>query len=222
MISKINKAPKVEKPSAELLKIKNLFDTYPDISQLFLQNETGAVIFMLDRNVIIHGDIEAAEVKNFLSFLRPESVFSASGNMEKLFDGFVEVNVLINEKPGKAIGNNVFCDDLSSREIYDILTVDEFTLPPYEHFATDYCRRLNHGKIKVFAKKGLAAAVTLEEENYRLLAGISSKQKGLGGALLYAAVSGDKPVLCVAEDRLLPFYIKFGFKPLYKAGYWRK
>ncbi len=222
MINRIYSVPDWESPSAEIIKIQNLFDTYPDISQLFLQNETGALIFLLDGDVIISGKIESEETKKFLSFLKPRSVFSRSDNLEKLFGDFEEVNVLINERPAASIINTAFSDELSSRQIYDILSVDEFNLPDYEHFATDYCRRLNHGKIKVFAKKDKCAAITLETEKYRMLTGIASRQKGFGGALLSAAINGDKPIITVCKDDILPFYFKFGFKPLYKAGYWRK
>ena len=222
MINRIYELPHRQEPSAEWVKIKNLFDTYPDISQLFLQTETGAILFLLDRDVIISGAVNSDEVKKFVSFLGAKSVFSSSENLKRLFGSFDEVNVLICEKPNSVTGNALFGDNLSSREIYDLLCIEEFYLPPYEQFATDYCRRLNHGKIKVFAKREKCVAITLEADSYRLLSGIVSKQKGLGGALLLAAISGDKPVLCVAEDKLLPFYYKFGFKPLYKAGYWRK
>ncbi|MBO4694039.1 MAG: hypothetical protein J5659_06605 [Clostridia bacterium] len=205
-----------------MIKIQNHFDTYPDIAQLFLQIDSGALILLLDRDLIISGDIQTDEIKKFICFLRPVSIFSSSDNLKKLFLKFEEVNVLICERPNTILGSKRFCDELSSREIYDILDVDEFVLPPYDKFATDYCRRLNHGKIKVFAKKDKCAAITLETDNYRMLMGIASKQRGLGGALLGYAASGDKPVLCVARDELVPFYIKFGFVPLYKAGYWRK
>lgn len=221
MINRIYSVPEWDKPSAELIKIQNLFDTYPDISQLFLQNETGALIFLLDGDVIISGKPEVSETKKFLSFLRPKSIFSSSDNLKRLDYEFEEVNVLINEKPVTS-KSNLFSDKLSSREIYDILSVDEFDLPDYEYFATDYCRRLNHGKIKVFGKRDKCAAITLETKNYRMLGGIASRQKGLGGALLSAAINSNKPIVCVARDEVLPFYFKFGFEPLYKAGYWRK
>ena len=29
-------------------------------------------------------------------------------------------------------------------------------------------------------------------------------------------------MLCACRENVKPFYIKNGFKPLYKAGYWRK
>ena len=153
--------------------------------------------------------------------MRPLSAFSNSENLDYLFGGHKRVNVLICDRPPK-IASGGFENALSSRDMYDILSVDEFNLPSYEYFAADYCRRLNRGLIKVFAKKDVCAAFTLEDEKYRLLGGIASRQKGAGGALLLAAIAGDKPVLCVAEDELIPFYTKFGFTLLYKAGYWRK
>lgn len=221
MINKIDTLPKADKPSAEMIKTQNMFAAYKDESQLFFQSDTGTLIFLLNKDAIIYGGTADDEIKKFLAFLRPASVFSSSNNLKTLFGDFEEVNVLILDKP-VSTKTGLFENELSSREIYDILCVDEFDLPPYEYFATDYCRRLNRGLIKVFSKRGVCAAITLESENYRLLSGIVSKQKGLGGALLIAAVSGEKPVLTVCRDELVPFYIKYGFKPLYKAGYWRK
>ena len=221
MINRIYQIPEWDKPSAEMIKIQNLFETYPNEAQLFIQNESGALIFLLDFDAVICGDIKVQEVKPFLNFLRPKSVFSSADNLKRLFVDFEEVNVLINKSPSLKTGIDTFSDRLSSREAFDILSVDEFDLPNYEHFATDYCRRLNHEKIKVFAKRDKCIAITLETEKYRMIGGIASRQKGLGGALLIAASKGEKSVLCVAKDELLPFYERFGFEPLYKAGYWR-
>ena len=213
--------PEADSPSAEMIKIQNLFTAYNDESQLFCQSNTGTLIFLLNKDAIVFGNTIDEEIKKFLAFLRPDSVFSKSDNLKTLFGDFEEVNVLILKKPTKTKMGS-FENSLSSREIYDILSVDEFYLPPYEYFATDYCRRLNRGLIKAFSKRDVCAAITLESMNYRLLSGIVSKQKGLGGALLLAAVSGEKPVIAVCRDELLPFYLKYGFTPLYKAGYWRK
>ena len=221
MITKIKKLPEPVGISAEAIKIENLFRAYPDEVQLFKQNETGAVISLLYGDAIIYGNIEADEVKQFLSFSGVKSVFCSSDNMKLLFPEYKSANVLICEKPIHTNTKNMFCDTLSSKEIFDILS-PHFPLPSYEHFATDYCRRLNHGLIKVFAKKNLCVALTLESDNCRLLSGIVSNKKGMGGALLLQAINGDKPVLCVCRDELLPFYKQYGFKELCKAGYWRK
>lgn len=222
MINRINSLPEWDNPSAEMIKIDNLYRSYREEIQLFMQAETGAVISLLNKDVIISGRINAMEVKKFFAFIKPESVFSSQENLKQLFDGFESVNVIICEKPSKFKGGSVFNDYFSSEEMYSILNYGGFSLPPYEYFATDYCRRLNHGLIKVFGKKDTCAAIILENIKFRLLSGIVTKQKGLGSSLLLSAVSGDIPVLSICRDELLPFYIKFGFKPLYKAGYWRK
>lgn len=223
MINRIKSLPEFNTPSAEAIKAENLFNAYGDDAQLFLQNDTGAIILLLDGDMIISGKINAKEAKPFLSFLKPRSIFSNAENLTALDmeGGFEEVNVIINENcPHSTLGT--FSYEPSSREIYDILCIDEFELPPYEYFATDYCRRKNHGLIKVFAKQNTCAAITLEGKNYRMLGGIATRQKGLGGSLLLAAASGEKQMLAVCRDDVLPFYTKYGFKPIYKAGYWRK
>ena len=221
MISKIHTLPETDGLSAEYIKIKNMFSAYPDNSQLFMQSETEAIIYLLGGDAVIYGKPHIEELKQFLSFLRPKSVFSSSDNLSLLFDGFEEVNVLLC-KNCPANKSSVFSYEFSSREAYDLLNIDNFSLPGYEYFATDYCRRKNHGLISVYGKKDLCIALVLEGGNARLLTGIASKQKGLGGALLLSAISGDKPVLAVCRDELIPFYKKYGFIPDYKAGYWRK
>lgn len=224
MINRVNTLPRRDGPFAETVKLENLFYAYKDEIQLFVQTKTGAVISLLSGDAIISGKAEAEELKQFLSFLRPRSVFSAADNLTALYgaDGFEQVNVLMREKPAEPVGNNTFLYDFSSKEAYDLLNDGGFGLPPYEYFATDYCRRKNMGLIKIFGKRGECIAVTLEGDEHRLLSGIVSKTKGSGGALLLSAIGGEKPVLTVCRDELLPFYGKFGFTPLYKAGYWRK
>ena len=223
MINKISVLHEFDFPLAEAVKMKNLYCAYGDGIQLFCQAETGAVISLLDGGVIICGKINAAEVKSFLSFIKPVSVFSSADDLVELYgkSGFCELNVIILKKPAR-IPSAGYINDIKSQEIFDILSSGGFELPPYEYFATDYCRRKNMGLLKVFAKKDTCAAITLEDEKYRLLEGIVSNKKGAGGALLTAATSGLKPVLAVCRDELLPFYYKFGFEPLYKAGVWRK
>ncbi|MBR4909774.1 MAG: GNAT family N-acetyltransferase [Clostridia bacterium] len=223
MINKTDSLPLFDTPSAEAIKTENLFYAYKDQLRLFSQDTTGAVIALLDGNAIISGTIKPDEAKSFLRFTGAKSVFSTSDNLCKLYgeNGYEKLNVLVLWRPPLLAPGN-FGDDLSSRDIYGILNVPEFNLPPYEYFATDYCLRKNHGLIKVFARRDICAAITLEGEKYRLLAGIVSRQKGRGGALLQAAVCGKKPVLAVCRDELIPFYAKFGFEPLYTAGLWRK
>ncbi|MBR6902414.1 MAG: hypothetical protein IKN39_00820 [Clostridia bacterium] len=222
MINRIHSLPLLDELSAEAVKIENMFTAYPKDSKLFIQAETNAVIYLIGSDAVIYGKSDTEELKQFLSFLRPNSVFTSADNLRLLFDNFEEVNVLICKNPPKNTWSNMFSYDFSSREAYDLLSIDEFSLPDYEYFATDYCRRKNRGLIKVYGKKDACIAITLECENFRLLNGIVSKQKGLGGALLLAAISGDKPILAVCRDELIPFYNKYGFTPVYKAGYWRK
>lgn len=223
MINNTDSLPRFHTPSAEAIKAQNLFGAYKEQMRLFSQDTTGAAITFLDGNAIILGTVEPREAKSFLRFIRAKSVFSAADNLTALYgeNGYEKLNVLILRHPPQMAPGS-FGDDLSSREIYEILNVPEFTLPPYEYFATDYCRRKNHGLIKVFAKRDICAAITIESENYRLIEGIVSRQKGRGGALLQAAVCGRKPVLTVCRNGLIPFYTKFGFEPLYTAGLWRK
>ena len=203
--------------------MNNMAAAYPDLIQLFSCTDTGTFISLLGGDVIINGNINAEEVKQFLLFLKPESVFSSAENLTALFgEGSFEAVNAVMRKDCPFGGNNMFSYGFSSKEAYDLLKDGGFSLPEYENFATDYCLRKNKGLIKVFGKKDVCIAITVEDEGYRLLSGIVSKRKGLGGSLLLAATGGEKSVLAVCRDELLEFYKKYGFEPLYKAGYWRK
>ena len=223
MINKIKELPKNNLPLAETIKMNNMAAAYPQDIHLFACTDTNAYISLLGGDMIISGKINAQEVKEFISFLRPSSVFSNEENLTALFgeNAFEKVNVVMRKNCflGKS---NMFSYDFSSKEAYELLKTGGFSLPQYEYFATDYCLRKNRGLIRVFGKKDTCIAITVEDERYRLLSGIVSKQKGQGGSLLLAAISGEKSVLAVCRDELLSFYKKYGFEPLYKAGYWRK
>ena len=141
MISKISCPPEALSPLAETVKIRNLFLAYQSEIQLLRQTETGAVISLLDGNAIISGGVNAAEVKSFLSFVKPKSVFSSMDNLTSLYGegAFESLNVIICKKPPlrQAAG---YLTDISSREAFDILSAGGFELPGYEYFATDFCR----------------------------------------------------------------------------------
>ena len=114
MINRIYALPHLDELSAEAAKIENMFTAYPKDSKLFMQAETNAVIYLIGGDVIIYGKPNTEELKQFLSFLRPNSVFAKADNLRLLFNSFEEVNVLILENPPKSAPSNMFSYDLGA------------------------------------------------------------------------------------------------------------
>lgn len=223
MIKLIKNLPQIFEPKAELIKINCNFQIYKEEALFWAQDGDKALISMLDGNMVIYNkNAEMLELGEFIEVISPASVFSDAKTLQSLFgEAFHTVCVVASSDKFECEG---ISDRLSSDEIYTLLSVDGLTLPDYQYFAPDFCRRLNRGGLKYFAKKGECAAVTLTDGKYTLLNGIASHKKGGGSAALRGALSGVEGgyALAVCERELLPFYLKNNFKHIYDAGYRRK
>lgn len=222
MICLVKEIPKLSLPLAEVVKINCNYNSYPDVALFWVQNDAGAVISMLDGNMVVYNsnaDIE--ELREFIDVISPQSVFSDANTMKQLFgDSFHEVYVVKSE-------DDFMCDrqshTVSSNEIYKLLDVMGLEMPPYEYFAVDFCHRLNHGALKYFAIKGLCAAIGISDGYTVLINGIASHQKGRGTLALTGLLSQyNITALAVCEKQIMPFYLKNNFSLSYIAGYWRK
>ena len=222
MITLTDALPEVWAPNAEYIRIKCLYDCYKeDKDLLFWQQDGGrAYISLADGDMTIfceNGDYE--EIREFISVISPRSIF---GNLDVLKAlGFKNIHSVFVMSRKADISGNTAGDSLSSREIYDILNVKEFSLPEYPYFAVDFCRRLNRGLADYFAIKDKCAAVSFHTGNYALLNGIVSREKGLGTITLNAILQKNygRELLCCCEEELIGFYEKNGFIKRYKAGY---
>ena len=156
MISLVNEIPKLSLPIAEVIKINCAYNSYRDISLFWIQDNTKAVISMLDGNMVIYNiDANIEELREFITVISPNTVFSNSETLSQLFgSNFHKVCVMKSEH---RFESNICSDAVNSSEIYKLLDVDGLELPPYEHFAVDFCHRLNHGKLKYFAIKNTCA-----------------------------------------------------------------
>lgn len=223
MISLVTEIPKISLPRAELVKINCNYDSYKDVALFWVQNNKRAVISLLDGNMTIYNNgADTNEMREFINVISPLSVFSDADTLTALFgQAFDRVCVM---KSKHRFESNIPSDDLNSGEIYKLLDVKGLHLPSYEPFAVDFCHRLNHGRLKYFAKKNLCAAIGICDGNTVLLNGIASHQKGMGSVALSGVLSlfADKSALAVCESALCGFYEKNNFKHIYDAGYWRK
>ncbi len=226
MITLTDALPEINETSAEYLKIKCLFDSYKgDMDTLFWTEDGGkAYISLSFGDMVIKnngGNIE--ELREFVSVISPRSIFSDIDTLKKLNCGEIkEVNVVCRFSEVNA---DNLSDELSSKDIFDILSIPEFSMPSYPDFAVDFCRRKNKGYADFWGIKDKCAAVTFNSGDFALLNGIVSKEKGLGSVALNGILGKNKGrhILAVCKDEVIKFYEKNGFKKLYKAGYqWKQ
>ena len=223
MISLIKELPAIKEKSAELVKIRCLFDVYKtDGSTLFWAQDGGrALISMTDGNMVIfNNSADTKELAEFVDFMSPACVFSDYDTLIKINRKPEErINIVYRKAdiPGETLS-----DELNSREIYDLLDVDGLSLPEYPYFAVDYCRRLNMGKADCFALAGKCAAVTFNCEDMAVMNGIASREKGYGTVALKAVLQKNygRDFFVCCRDSVLGFYKKNGFSLMYYGGYW--
>lgn len=222
MIKLIDTLPRLEVARLELVRIKCTFEAYPDLALFWSQEDNRALICMLDGNMVIYNNgAHSDELKTFINMISPSSVFSDADTLSALFgNDFERVQVSGRE----AVGCFTPSDKPTSREVYDILNTDGLELPDFEHFAVDYCHRINHGLADCFYVKGSCAAISFKTDSYCILSGIASRKKGMGRVALEAImeINRGRFMLCCHRDNVKEFYEKCGFLPLYTAGYWRK
>lgn len=225
MIKLVEKIPQMNKLSAEAVKIKCLFDCYKDDNSVMFWAEDGdkAVISMTDGNMIIYNnnaDIE--ELCEFVAAVNPVCIFSDYETLRKI-DRLPSENINIMYRKADITGKTAG-DNLSSKELYELLDVDGLSLPEYPYFAVDYCRRLNRGFANYFGIKEKCAAVTFNTDNTAIINGIASRKKGCGSIALKAILQKNygRDFLVCCRDKVMEFYTKNGFEKLYNAGYWVK
>lgn len=224
MIKLVDNLPALKSLTAEYIKIRCLFDCYKDDKDvLFWTQEEKAVFSLSDGNMtILNMGADLDEVKEFVSLMGPNSVFSDYNTLSKLgLDPKEKVCVMHK----KALFNGCLKgDEFSSKDMYDILSVEGLNLPEYPFFAVDFCRRKNHGGLEYFGIKNKCGAVCFKSGNLSLLNGIASHQKGYGSIALKSALQQNygKDFLVCCRDSVMDFYRKNGFEKLYNAGYWVK
>lgn len=225
MIRLINELPNIELKTAEIIKIRCLYDSYKnDPSVMFWsQDDNKCLIAMTDGNMIIHNNnADFLELNEFIAVLSPACIYSDYETLENL-NRLPDENINVVYKKADIEGDTP-CDELKSDELYKLLDVDGLSLPDYPHFAVDYCRRKNLGFAKAFAIKDKCAVITFNTENAAIINGLASHEKGYGSIAIKGILQKNygKDFFACCRDSVLPFYLKNGFTKLYNAGYWVK
>ncbi len=220
MIQRTVCLPAVTEPLPEAIRLRCLFDCYGNDLPFWEQNNGDAFLCLADGHLTVWGCGDAKELREFIAFLNPNSIFSDQAVLSAL--GYPPREVLQVLCRDADIPGDTQGETLKSDEIYALLQQGGFVLPSFPAFAVDLCRRLNHGGAQVFARRKLGAAITFYTGQIALLTGLVSLQKGFGTVALRAALQqnrGRKIAVCCREP-LVPFYKKNGFQPKYLAGSW--
>ena len=225
MIKLTYKLPQIDTLSAELVKINCLFDCYKEDNRVLFwtQDESRAVISMTDGNMIIFNNgADLQELTEFTEIINPVCVFSDSQTLSAIGRTPPENINIMHRKAD--ITEETVSDELSSKELYELLDTDGLSLPEYPYFAVDYCRRLNRGGADYFGLKDKCACITFNSANKAILNGLASYEKGFGTVALRAVLNKNygRDFLVCCRDGVKGFYEKNGFKKLYNAGYWVK
>lgn len=223
MILLVNSLPIIDANSAELIKIKCLYDAYKNDDKVlfWVQNRNDAIISMTDGNMIIfNNNADTEELKEFVCVMNPACIHSDYETLCAI-DRKPEERINIMSRKADIKGESE-SDILSSKEIYDLLDVDGLSLPEYPYFAVDYCRRLNMGSAKYFALKNKCAIITFNTGDNAIINGLASREKGYGTVALQSALIQNfgKTLFVCCRDKVKGFYEKNGFKLNYFGGYW--
>ncbi len=223
MIKLTDFIPAVRKCSAEWIKIRCNFECYPESCLFWAQDENRAYISLIDGNmVILNLGADLGELSEFVDVINPCCVFSDLETLMKIGRKPLEESYVMHKKADSA--EDFPSDCLNSKQLYELLDVKGLSLPEYEYFAVDICRRLNHGFADYYAKLGEFAAISLKTGNYALMNGIASHKKGSGSVALrgISAKNQGRDFLACCRPQVSPFYEKNGFNLIYKVGYWVK
>lgn len=223
MIRLTDRIPPVGRTSAEWVKLCCTYECYPQ-DALFWEQDGGTLISLLDGSAVVCANgADYDELRAFLDMLNPCSVFSDLDSLRRLGRTPDEPSMVM-ARTAPAAGESPAGDELSSGELYRLLDVQGLSLPKYEAFAVDICRRLNHGLAHYFGLRGKCAAISLHTGNYAIMNGIASHKQGCGTLALNAilARNAGRVLLACCRPAVRGFYEKNGFELQYEAGYWVK
>lgn len=223
MIRLTDYIPEVKAVSAEWVKIRCTFECYPDNALFWVQDEDKALISMTDGNMVIYNNgADSEELSEFVNVISPCCVFSDLETLRAIDRIPDEPSLVMVRKAD--VEEALQSDAFSSRQLYDMLDVEGLSLPEYQYFAVDICRRLNHNLAQYFAKSEHCAAISLHTGDYCIMNGIASRKKG-GGTLAMNGILGlnkGRTFIACCRPSVKGFYEKNGFYLAYEAGYWVK
>ncbi len=220
MITPLHALPPLEKADFFRLKIYCAWECYPDDIPLWTQNDR-TLLCMSDGDLLLDGCDDADELLSFIRFTKPRRIFASRGVLQQLNLPVTEELCVLSRKAEKTDSTFISYEQ-SSKEIYELLSVEGLSLPEYEQFAPDFCRRLNHGWLHYFAIPQKCAALTQHSGNFAFICGIASHEKGYGTVALNGILRKNygRTVFSCCRADVHGFYEKNGFSLTGTAGYW--
>lgn len=223
MIKLTDHIPEVKQPRAEWIRIYSVYLCYPKDALFWVQDDGLAYICCLNGDMtVLNISADTIELKEFINVIAPESIFSDADTLLDLgLDNIQKVNVV-----GKKADSHstLESDEINSRDVYDLFISGGLGVPDYEYFAVDFCRRLNHSYAECFLIKNKCTAYAVTADDFALLQGIASREKG-GGIIalngIMQKISG-KYLLACCDNSVIGFYKNKEFEKLYDAAYWMK
>lgn len=221
MIKLTEHIPQVTQPRAEWIRLYSVYSCYPTDALFWVQDNGRAYICCLNGDMtVLNICADTDEIKEFINMIAPQSIFSDADTLAKLgLENIQKVNV-ISKKSTES--EKFISDETNSRRVYELFKSGGLSVPDYEYFAVDFCRRLNHSYAECFLIENKCAAYTVTAGDYALLQGIASREKG-GGTLALNGImqknTGRTLVAC-CDNNVLGFYKKKEFEKIYDAAYW--
>lgn len=177
------------------------------------------LICRTDGYITVYGeDFDAAELRDFINAVGAKGIICSRAAAEKLGYEHTVYNVLKSSKGMSAPADfSPSCD-----EVYNILSLGvdgDITLPERTAFIADLSHRIRHGTASACVYKGTVCVMPYMTDTGALICGVcagDSRGSGFAGMCVAAAVhNASRPCFVLCNDKLLPFYTKFGFM---KAG----
>ena len=212
MIKSLTALPDVFGTNPESVKFLGNYDVYKNSAKFYTDLKGSFALCILDLNAVICGKPENFEELNaFLKMSDVKSVFLNSDNLKEL--EFKNAKIVSVYEKSAVLSANFESGEFKSDEVYNMLLKGGFSLPGFEYFAVDFCRRVNFKNAFVFGKKNEFLSLGLKHENVCLVNGVVSFKKGGGRKALMGleAVSGCEKILACCTEENEGFYEKCGF-----------
>ncbi|MBQ4130918.1 MAG: hypothetical protein IJD71_01085 [Clostridia bacterium] len=206
-------------------KIKANFLSYGgDCSFLFLwcqksNQDITAIICKFEQSVIIvaSDDADFGEIKDFLNVVGFSSIQASPVVFKRLGLDYTEYQVVF--KASELGGTLPPMPNL--KEVYDILFSEEnphIKKVPFDSFYVDLCHRIRHNTAAAVLNHSSVCIASHITNDAAVISGVATKKNsrktGSGSEALISLCKNldGRKIFAAAEESVVPFYIKNGFK----------
>ena len=224
MIERVYKLPKKKFQGIEFFRIKALYKTYGEKTELYIQKKNGRITALFGSyqsgfSLCAENNADFSELESFFKFLKVE-IFCDIETAEKL-EGFNKTtcNIMQLKTFNKGeISHGKLCD------VYYALKKGEdgdIVLPSFDMWYTDFCLRFNHTAAEYALLNGAVAVCGFMTNEASLITGVAVDPNirglGLGKKVVTNLVTAIKEkyknseIYAVSSNKNIPFYENCGF-----------